>query len=93
MAEHPKTRQEQVQAASAALTYDPVRFLKGPLTQAAQYGLRFIAFGWRRAGVRPFGKYILQLVAGEASGLGVPQKPSKFITPARQLRQKNISAT
>jgi DNA-directed RNA polymerase specialized sigma24 family protein len=31
MAEHRKTRQEQVQTSAPALTYDMVRFLKGPL--------------------------------------------------------------
>jgi hypothetical protein len=30
MAEHRKTRQEQVQTSTPALTYDMVRFLKGP---------------------------------------------------------------
>jgi Tn3 transposase DDE domain len=34
MAEHRKTRQEQVQISAPALTYDMVRFLKGPLIGA-----------------------------------------------------------
>jgi hypothetical protein len=40
MAQHCKTRQEQVQAASAALTYDLVRFLKGThvLRVTGQFG-------------------------------------------------------